>query len=361
MNKLNLNPKDRKLEDILTKALEGNGISKSEALYILRVKNVHDLYAIFSVAQDLREKFFNNDLFTYGFIYFTTYCRNDCAFCYYRISNDKTMRYRKSLEEIVNYAKKLKGTGINLIDLTMGEDPIIYGKPDGWRTVEEIIEAVKDSTRLPIMISPGAASREAIRAFKDAGADWFAVYQETYNRQLYSRLRLNQDFDYRLKVKLWAKEEGMLIEDGMLLGVGEREEDWVDSVFSMKEINADQVREMGFVGQLNTPMESIPAPPLLDEMRVIALMRLTNPDKLIPASYDVDGTKGLQMRLMAGANVVTSLIPPDTGLVGVAQAELDVDSGTRTRDGIKKFIEELGLRLASSSEYEKWVERQHST
>ncbi|MCP8304535.1 MAG: methylornithine synthase PylB [archaeon] len=358
MTFLDFNPRDSRVMEILTKALDGKELSKREALHLARVNNTHDLYAMFSAAQELRERFFKNVVFTYGFIYFTTYCRNSCTFCAYRKPNDKAIRYRKSLDEILDYSKKIKESGINLIDLTMSEDPLIYERVDGWRLVEKIVKAIKEATGLPMMVSPGAICRDGIRALRRAGADWFAVYQETYNRELYHNLRLYQDFDYRVKVKLWAKSEGMLIEDGMLLGVGETEKDWVDSIFSMKSIGAHQVREMGFIPQPNTPMENIPPPPLLNEMKVVALMRLTNPDKLIPSSFDVDGIKGLQLRLMAGANVVTSLIPPRTGLVGVAQAELGVDSGIRTRDGIKPFMKQLNFRLASQKEYAKWVEEQ---
>lgn len=352
------NPKDRKVAEILSKATDGEELSKSDALYLAKIEDVHDLYAMFSVAQELRERFFKNVVFNYGFVYFTTYCRNYCTFCAYRKANEIAIRYRKTLDEIVDYSKRIKESGINLIDLTMSEDPIVYEKSDGWRLVESIIKAVKDVTGLPIMISPGATSREGIRAFEKAGADWFAVYQETYNRELYRKLRVGQDFDYRVNVKLWAKNEGMLIEDGMLLGVGEDENDRVESIFSMKSLGVHQIREMGFIPQRNTPMENILPPPLLDEMKVTALMRLTNPDRLIPSSFDVDGIKGLQLRLMAGANVVTSLIPPGTGLVGVAQAELGVDCGIRTREGIKPFMEQLNLRLASQKEYIEWIEDQ---
>jgi methylornithine synthase len=352
------NPKNRKTEEILMKALNGKELSKSDALYLANIKDIHDLYAMFSVAQELRERFFKNVVFTYGFIYFTTYCRNYCTFCAYRKPNEKAIRYRKSLDEIIDYSKKVKESGINLIDLTMGEDPLVYERDNGWSLVENVIKAVKDATGMPIMISPGAVCRDGIRAFKKAGADWFALYQETYNRELYGKLRVGQDFDYRVKVKLWAKDEGMLIEDGMLLGVGENEEDRVESIFSMKSLGVHQIREMGFNPQPNTPMENIPSPPLLEEMKIIALMRLINPDRLIPSSFDVDGIKGLQLRLMAGANVVTSLIPPKTGLVGVAQAELGVDNGIRTREGIEPFITQLNLRLASQKEYVMWIQEQ---
>ena len=66
---------------------------------------------------------------------------------------------------------------------------------------------------------------------------------------------------------------------------------------------------------------------------MIAVMRLAMPDRLIPASLDVEGIAGLEARLEAGANVVTSIVPPQSGLAGVSQAELDIDAGLRTAPG----------------------------
>ena len=66
------------------------------------------------------------------------------------------------------------------------------------------------------------------------------------------------------------------------------------------------------------------------ECLFIAVLRLTLPDRLIPASLDVDGIKGLKMRLEAGANVVTSIIPRNNSLAGVSQSSLDFEQGLRT-------------------------------
>jgi methylornithine synthase len=126
----------------------------------------------------------------------------------------------------------------------------------------------------------------------------------------------------------------------------------------MKKMKAHQVRAMGFIPQRGTPMESRPSPPILEEMKAISLMRLVHPDRLIPASYDIDGLKGLGLRLMAGANVVTSLIPPRFHLRGVAQAELDVESSLRTLSGVKPYLQKLGLEVASLKSYRKWIEEE---
>ncbi len=71
------------------------------------------------------------------------------------------------------------------------------------------------------MLSPGVVSGEALQQFAAAGADWYACYQETHNRALFARLRLHQSFDERLQAKRLARRYGMLVEEGILKGVGE--------------------------------------------------------------------------------------------------------------------------------------------
>ncbi|NIW15737.1 MAG: methylornithine synthase PylB, partial [Candidatus Thorarchaeota archaeon] len=70
---------------------------------------------------------------------------------------------------------------------------------------------------------------------------------------------------------------------------------------------------------------------------------------------DIDGVKGLQLRLMAGANVVTSLIPPGSGLAGVAQSRLNIECGSRTVKGVQPYIEQIGLKFAPRKRYIEWV------
>ena len=80
-------------------------------------------------------------------------------------------------------------------------------------------------------------------------------------------------------------------------------------------------------------------------------MRLALPDRLIPASLDVDGLSGLKQRLDAGANVITSLVPPGQGLAGVAQSSLDIEEGNRTAGSARRILEENELRAATLEEY----------
>lgn len=108
---------------------------------------------------------------------------------------------------------------------------------------------------------------------------------------------------------------------------------------------------MTFVPQAGTPLADVTPAGDLDELLTIAVMRLVMPERFIPASLDVDGIAGLERRLEAGANVVTSIVPPTTGLAGVSQAELDIEEGHRTVHGVLPHLSRLGLRAAGVAEY----------
>jgi methylornithine synthase len=344
------------LRTILEKGEQRIALSRSDMKWILNLTEPDAIQDVFEAARRIREHYFGNRVFLYGFVYFSTYCGNDCSFCLYRKNNAAAVRYRKSPSQIIEASQRLAKSGVHLIDLTMGEDPEVFQVGDqGFERFLQTVRSVKQNTNLPIMISAGVLPETVLSKLADAGAAWYACYQETHNRALYEELRPGQDYDIRINSKRRAKERGLLIEEGLLLGVGESIEDIVDSVFVMRELRADQVRAMGFVPQKGTPMERFARPDPDKELLSIALMRLVCPECLIPASLDVGGHAELHQKLAAGANVVTSLIPPGQGLAGVAQCSLDIEDGKRTAGGIQSILGENGLEPASRDEYRSWL------
>ena len=342
------------LDTILDKAVHQIPLSREEVKFLLKLSDPVKRERVFLAARELRGRYFQDKVFLYGFVYFSTYCRNDCSFCYYRKSNNLCIRYRKTTSEVVDIASALAETGVYLIDLTMGEDPR-YSSLEGYESLIEIVKRVKESTGLPVMISPGVVPGDILNELKKAGADWYACYQETHNRQLYKKLRLNQSYSERWAIKVYAKTIGMLVEEGLLVGVGETVDDIVNSFMEMKSLGAEQVRTMTFVPQQGTPLYGVGAAGDALELNTIAVMRILFPDRLIPASLDVQGILGLKERLNAGANVVTSLIPPERGLVGVSQSTLDIAEGYRTVRGVMPALQDCGLIPATLAEYVKWI------
>ncbi len=323
-------------------------LNKEEILALLAAKEEKEINALYEAARGIRKEKFENHIFLYGFIYFSTWCRNNCNFCYYRRSNSID-RYRKEPDEIIKIARDLWKSGVLVIDLTMGED-MVYHR-EAFKPVLDMIREIKQITGLPVMISPGVVERDTIDAFAELGVEWYALYQETHNRELFCRLRVGQDYDERMDIKLYAKSKGMCIEEGIMTGIGETLSDIADSILFMSKLGAKQLRVMSFVPQKGIPMEHARTPDRSLELKIIAILRLMNPGVMIPASLDVDGIKGLRSRLNAGANVVTSIIPPLTGLAGVAQSSMDIDEGCRTVEGATAILSEMGLIPGTLAQY----------
>lgn len=345
------------LETILNKCVKRQELTRDEILYLLTRKEDRQIQQIYQAARQERERVFGNKVFLYGFVYFSTYCKNNCTFCYYRKDNECPPRYRKSLEQVVRTASELKDSGVHLIDLTTGDDPYYTEHPE---RLAEIVKAVKTATDLPVMVSPGLLNEKGLQLVHEAGADWYALYQETHRKSLFVKLRAGQSYEARMKAKQYAAGLGILIEEGLLTGVGDTPGDKANSFQAMKKMKASQVRTMTFIPQEGAPLQGDGSQGYGSELLNIAVMRLLFPDALIPASLDVEGLEGLKTRLMAGANVVTSIIPPEEGYAGVANSSQDIDEGYRTVEGIQETLRECDMENASAEEYRRWVEeRRH--
>ncbi len=346
------------LTEILTRLDQGQGAGKQEIKTLLSLSDPGQIDQLFAAARKVRFRIFGNKIFLYGFLYFSTHCRNDCWFCQYRQSNGDIPRYRKTQAEILAAAREMADAGVHLIDLTMGEDPELYaGEGAGFHGFVPMVQAVQKETGLPVMISPGVLPDNVLEDLAQAGVAWYACYQETHNPHLFNSLRHGQSFEHRLTKKHLARDLGMRVEEGLLTGVGETLDDLADSIVWMKHFSVDQARVMTFVPQAGTPMAAALAQDSLKEQIIIAVMRLVLGDCLIPASLDVDGLGGLKSRLDAGANVVTSIVPPQKGLAGVANHSLDIEESRRTLDHILPILETCGLTPASPEAYQAWIQK----
>ena len=348
---------EKMVKEILGRAAKRFPLTHEDICFLLSIHDGENIELLFQAARALRTDFFAGKVFLYGFLYFNTQCSNNCLFCQYRKANTNAVRYRKSAEMINTIIGKMLESGVHLIDLTMGE--LADGTEDArteYKRLGNFIREIRKDSDIPVMVSPGVVNPEVMRDLAAAGADWYACYQETYSRTLFSKVRPGQDFDNRISAKLMAHDFGMHIEEGMLIGLGESVADRAEAITGMRELAADQVRVMSLVPHPDTPMANMAQRPEIEELKTIAVMRLVMPDRLIPASLDVGGLSGLKRRLEAGANVVTSLIVPGMGLSGVANQELDIEQARRTPQAIASVLSECRLESASMEEFRVWID-----
>ncbi|MDW7732428.1 MAG: methylornithine synthase PylB [Methanolobus sp.] len=336
---------DRFAEDIIN----GRQLTDEDLRELLSLDEEEDIRKLYYMAKKVRDHFFGNRVFLYSFVYFSTYCKNNCAFCYYNRCND-IQRYRLDMEEIRNIARALKNENIHMVDLTMGEDPYFHDNPEKF---VDIVKTVKEETGLPIMISPGVMDDSTLIRLHEAGADFLALYQETHDRELYRKLRVGQSFEERLHARKFAKSIGYCVEDGILTGVGNDIESTIESLRGMQRNEPDMVRVMTFVPQEGTPLEQVAQKSGISELKIISILRLMFPDRLIPASLDLEGIDGMVHRLNAGANVVTSIIASDCSLEGVVNYDRELEERDRDPRSVIKRLRTMNMEPASQADFMK--------
>lgn len=116
--------------------------------------------------------------------------------------------------------------------------------------------------------------------------------------------------------------------------------------------NPDMVRVMTFLPQKGTPLEGFKDKSNLSELKIISVLRLLFPKRLIPASLDIEGIEGMVQRLNAGANIVTSILPPDSRLEGVANYDRNLKERDRDIKSVIQKLESIGMEPARQADFE---------
>ena len=155
----------------------------------------------------------------YAPLYLANFCTNRCAYCGFSADN-RIDRRLLDLDEAEQEAAILQDRGFNHILLVAGEAPKILGV--------DYLEALARRLRakfaaVSIEVQP-LGLEEYGRLFQ-AGITSVAVYQETYDRQVYGEVHLagrKRNFDYRLATPARAAAAGMReVGIGVLLGLAD--------------------------------------------------------------------------------------------------------------------------------------------
>lgn len=162
---------------------------------------------------------FGKTIQLYAPIYLSNFCSNNCVYCGFAARNTIT-RKNLNLEEIEQEARILHQRGFQHILLVTGEAENKVSAED----LAAIARHLRDQfSSISIEVQPFAT--EDYTSLFAAGITGVAVYQETYDRDLYKQLHLSgkkRDYDFRLATPARASEAGMReVGIGALLGLGD--------------------------------------------------------------------------------------------------------------------------------------------
>ncbi len=162
---------------------------------------------------------FGRTIQVYAPVYLSSFCANRCVYCGF--SADNTIERRVlTMAEAESEAMILHHRGFSHLLLVSGEAPAKVGVD----YLEELALRLRDRfAALSIEVQP-LATEEYARLFR-AGIASVAVYQETYDRDVYKQVHLagpKADFDYRLESPARVAAAGMReVGIGALLGLAD--------------------------------------------------------------------------------------------------------------------------------------------
>jgi 2-iminoacetate synthase len=194
--------------------------------FVLLAPNAHNvLEEMAQVARQITIRNFGQTILLYTPLYLANYCVNQCVYCGFSVTH-KLARRKLSLDEVELEAREIAKTNLKHILILTGESrthsPVAY--------IRECVEVLKKFfSSISIEIYPLTTGEYA--ELIAVGADGLTIYQEVYDREVYSQLHLagpKRDYRFRLEAPERAGEAGIrTINVGPLLGLA----DWRSEAF----------------------------------------------------------------------------------------------------------------------------------
>jgi len=231
------------IESIIEKAKEFKGLSHREAMVLLDC-NIPELNEkMFSLAKEIKEKFYGKRIVMFAPLYLSNYCVNGCVYCPYHYKNKNICRKKLSQEEIKREVIALQDMGHKRLALELGEDPV--NNP-----IEYVLESIdtiysikhKNGAIRRVNVNIAATTVENYRKLKDAGIGTYILFQETYHKKTYEELHPTgpkSNYAYHTEAMDRAMEGG--IDDvglGVLFGLNLYRYDFVGLLMHAEHLEA---------------------------------------------------------------------------------------------------------------------------
>ena len=177
------------IEEILTKAEEGKGISHREAAVLIEVEDKEIEERIFAIARRLKQQIYGNRIVMFAPLYLSNHCVNGCVYCPYHAKNRTIPRRKLTQEEIRREVIALQDMGHKRLALETGEHPKLS-------PIEYVLESIdtiysihhKNGAIRRVNVNIAATTVENYTRLKDAGIGTYILFEETYDREAYERL-----------------------------------------------------------------------------------------------------------------------------------------------------------------------------
>lgn len=231
------------IRELIEKARACKGLNHREAAVLLECEDPDLLEEIYTLAREIKQKFYGNRIVMFAPLYLSNYCVNSCTYCPYHVKNKTIARKKLTQDEIRKEVIALQDMGHKRLALEAGEDPL-------HNPIEYILESIqtiygikhKNGAIRRVNVNIAATSVENYKRLHDAGIGTYILFQETYHKENYEKLHPRgpkSNYAYHTEAMDRAMQGG--IDDvgiGVLFGLNTYRYDFVGLLMHAEHLEA---------------------------------------------------------------------------------------------------------------------------
>jgi len=262
-------------EQLGEQSMRGEALPHETAQTILSSDEI-ELMPLLSAAYEIRQASFGKEVAVHIINNAQNgYCPEDCHYCAQAKSSKADIEEYplKSDEEFLAEAKNAYEKGAHRYCM------VFAGRGPSQGRVEHLarlIRRIKSQYKIEVCVSAGLLDRDKAQILKDAGLDRLNHNLNTSEKH-YSKICTTHTYADRLDTLKAARQAGLHLCSGVILGMGESAGDVLDMAYTLRDMNVESIPVNFFMPikgvQLDTPPSLSPAYCL----RVLCLYRFLNP------------------------------------------------------------------------------------
>lgn len=291
------------IEELKEKVCSGYSITRDEALKLAAAP----LEELTEAANEIRERMCGNQFDMCTIVNGKCgRCSEDCKYCaqsaHYHTSCEETYPLL-STQELVEGARHNKKQGVLRYSI------VTSGRCLSDAEVDKVCESIREIRRqvgIEVCVSFGLLNEKQFKKLREAGASRVHCNLES-SRRYFPEVCTTHTYDEKIAALKAAKNAGLSICSGGIMGLGERIEDRIDMVLTARELGVKSIP----VNLLNpikgTPYENNKILTNDEFCRIIAIFRFVIPDGNIrlAGGRGLLGDKG-EKCFQSGANAAIS-------------------------------------------------------
>ena len=202
-------------------------------------------------------------------------CGEDCTFCAQSCHHQTQAQEYPFLEveEIVRQGKRVEAAGVQRYSL------VTAGRAVTGPELDQALAAyrrLREETGLGLCASFGFQSVEDFRRLKEAGVTRYHANLET-SRRNFPNICTTHSYQDKIDNIRRAKQAGLQICSGGIVGLGETWEDRLELALDLAELEVDSIPLNLLTPIPGTPLEGTPPLSVEEVRRIVAVFRYINP------------------------------------------------------------------------------------